>query len=208
MNKKLKLETVEHSCLPGDLHVAVYVTERTGEKAVSSSAWRRREKGYGRKLLAEMVSSHLGNGNFRVEGKEGEKPEAYLDNRPVEVSISHCPGLCGAALSTRRSVGIDIEHAGRKVHPLLGQRILSSEERVICSDMPVLQLWTVKESTLKWFGSGLRHPMNRLSIVNVDGKRLTVRLRNGQLAECCSFRFGEYWLAVTFDSDREVLPGI
>lgn len=71
-----------------------------------------------------------------------------------------------ASLRNANPIGIDIEHQSRKVSDVLRNRILSQEEKLglHLHKYPLIQLWTIKEAALKWAGSGLRTPMNSLTI--------------------------------------------
>lgn len=206
-NAPVKIEDVEHACIPEDIYIAFSRFEADA-RSTSPRNWRRREKEGGRRLVASMVSRYLGEEPFRIQAVDGEKPVATYGGEPVEISISHCRTLCSGALSKQRSVGIDIEPVGRKITPTLKSRMMSPEDQILCRDIPALKLWTIKESALKWCGMGLRHPMNQISVVNVDGECYTVRMMDGRLASCCSFKLDGYWMSLTYTPDRPVLPGI
>lgn len=206
-NSVIKIESVEHSCIPEDIHIACSRFEPDAS-STSPHSWRRREKEGGRMLVTAMASRYFGKKPFRIRAVDGEKPVATYGDEAVEISISHCRTLCSGALSKQRSVGIDIEPVGRKITPMLKSRMMSPEDQILCREIPTLRLWTIKESALKWCGMGLRHPMNRISVVNVDGECYTVRMMDGRLASCCSFQLDNYWMALTYTPDRPVIPDI
>ena len=86
------------------------------------------------------------------------------------LSISHCSSFLAIALSARpeQRIGLDVESAGRNVHPALRRRISSTKARNETHhpehQIPDLRLWTLKEAFLKMGGSGLRVPMREVEI--------------------------------------------
>jgi len=92
----------------------------------------------------------------------------YSDDTPdFPLSLTHTHDLTILACSRNaRSIGVDAERIQRKVPEGLLNRMLShaeKEEKEVLT-LPPIQLWTIKEASLKWAGTGLRTPMNTLTI--------------------------------------------
>lgn len=106
-------------------------------------------------LLEEILGER---GIFQPERLVGPHGKPYLENGP-EFNLSHTRGVVAVAVS-ESPVGLDIERL-RPYLPSLPKRVLSPGERSWFSgrgERPedFFTLWTLKESYLKFLGTGLR----------------------------------------------------
>jgi len=104
----------------------------------------------------------------------GSHGKPYIESGKLHFNLSHCDGIGVCAVSDR-CVGVDAEGI-RTVSDRLIQRVLlpdeikwvnsfgSPEEK----DRAFLRLWTVKESVMKYLGTGLSLGPERISI-RLDG---------------------------------------
>lgn len=154
-----------------------------------------------------------------------------FDQQDHPLSISHTRNTTLLACTrTAKPIGIDLEYHSRTVSERLMDRMLSSEEKTLSeiSDFPLVQIWTIKESALKWAGTGLRTPMNTLTIrpnfrttltdsasnssssSNSDPKTnsslhhpihinsFNVHFSNEKRVEVRSFRLDDFWVSLAF----------
>lgn len=94
----------------------------------------------------------------------GGRPFLQNGTQTYPISLSHTRGVLLMALSTGPEIGLDAEHADRRVPDRLQSRIRSLARPDAEAQIPTLTLWTLKEAFLKMTGTGLRHPMNLLDV--------------------------------------------
>lgn len=105
--------------------------------------------------------------NMLDYGKYG-KP--YLKNYPsIFFNISHCDGLVGCVISDKE-IGFDIEKI-TKCNDLIIKKVLTDNEQKILSHYKneeykemFYRFWTLKESYLKWDGSGFSKDPKNISL--------------------------------------------
>ncbi len=90
-------------------------------------------------------------------------------------SLSHS-GSCALCAVDDAPVGADIE-VFRPHHPKLAERICSPEEEAWLDGQPdraraLLQLWTAKESRVKYTGTGLTVPLRSIAIPLLPADRV------------------------------------
>jgi 4'-phosphopantetheinyl transferase len=112
----------------------------------------------GHALLRYAVDEHAG-GNAELTCRTAAPPS--VEGGRWRVSLSHTEGWAVAALSDRRSVGVDIEREDR-YDAFVARRALShSEWADVCRlpepdrRMEFVRIWTVKEACAKAIGAGL-----------------------------------------------------
>ena len=104
----------------------------------------------------------------------------FIENCPVEFSITHTDGIVGVAVSEYHPVGLDIE----KIRPMrkgFSARYFSEQEQAkICAandpDEALIRLWTAKESVGKHQGTGLG---NNIAAIDTQRAVTTVFEKNG-----------------------------
>ncbi len=148
-------------------------------------------------LLRELVSRQgMDADRFELRKHDTGKPYGVIGDRTLGVSISHCQGLLICALNTGGEIGIDVEPDERKVHPRLLDRICHPEEQSgLPDDLCCIRMWTIKEATLKYMGTGLRVAMNRIRLEMADGYRIMAFMDTDRIA-ITSFQLREHWIAV------------
>lgn len=97
----------------------------------------------------------------------------YIDKSGIYVSISHSDKLCAAAVSDGE-LGVDIE---RIKHDRTTDRLIrlshrfftAGEHEYVLADPSVRfwEIWTAKESFIKFTGEGLIRPLNSFSVFDV-----------------------------------------
>lgn len=125
-------------------------------------------------MLFESIKKLYG---FSVSFKDisrTEKGKPYFPDIPVSFNISHCKGFAAAAVTERENgeVGTDCENiricrqntAARAFTPAERQFILSSSD----INLTYTKLWTLKESYVKYTGTGLAGHMQDISF-SLDG---------------------------------------
>ncbi|MEX2602230.1 MAG: 4'-phosphopantetheinyl transferase superfamily protein [Balneolaceae bacterium] len=200
-NSYIRITYRDYPCLPKDLQIGLMPFPSrfdTGENALS---FRVKERQAGRSLLRRMANEESGTSDFRLEGREGEKPVAYMKGKPLFVNLSHAERIIGGVLSKVREVGIDLEASDRNVSNELRSRILHPEEVKQLNDLDTVQIWTLKEAALKWCGSGLRIAMKRVHILNHEDSGVSARLDDGRRIALCSFRREQHWISVAWTPD-------
>lgn len=138
---------------------------------------------------------------FHIKLEEAEigrlsKGKPYLKGQTnVFFNISHCKNLVVCAISDHK-IGIDVESRNRRVTDVLAKKILGATEwnQYQKSENPsftLLKFWTLKESYLKYVGTGLIHDMNTLTFSEqkntkenaYESKKRKVKLSQWQDAE-------------------------
>ncbi|WP_322170409.1 4'-phosphopantetheinyl transferase family protein [Acutalibacter caecimuris] len=147
---------------------AVYITSLPAGKA------RQEETGAGRALLA----LGLMRAGFLAEGAPGQvdinpllvygpRGKPAFQELPVQFSISHSHGLVACALG-KGELGLDVERL-RIFSPRLAARVARKEERCQAAlagdfDSGMTQLWTCKESYMKYTGLGMAQGLQAIPV--------------------------------------------
>ncbi|MEX2368110.1 MAG: 4'-phosphopantetheinyl transferase superfamily protein, partial [Balneolaceae bacterium] len=188
--------------LPDDLIIGIQELPGPSDGKEGGSDYRKAERSAGRNLIRRLVREEIGNEEFDIFGSPNQKPQGWYGEQLIHISISHVRGLIGGAISEKRFVGLDLERKNRVVHPGLKKRILHPDEKELTDDhISVLQLWTLKESALKWCGSGLRTAMNKICVTTVDQNRFRAVFDDGKTTEIYALDFNDHWISVAYGSD-------
>lgn len=109
-----------------------------------------------------------------LQRKENEYGKPYFENCPIFFNISHSFDKVICVLSDCQ-IGCDIEKI-RDFNPKLPNRFFHKKENEIIMETDAknrnklfFQIWTLKESYLKYLGCGLKKPLNSF-IVNIKDK--------------------------------------
>jgi phosphopantetheinyl transferase len=152
--------------------------------------------------LARLIG--LDDAGLRIEKEEGGRPRLYAGNVPHGASIAHTKGMLACAVRLNGMVGLDIERADRAEHPSLRPRMLSKgDDPELIRASSTITLWTIKESVLKLYGSGLRVPMNTVSLKTLqnDPEGLIGARVNDMSAIVATSVFGEFRIALAWPAD-------
>jgi 4'-phosphopantetheinyl transferase len=99
-----------------------------------------------------------------------ELGKPYSDVKGIFISISHSRDLCAAAVSDNE-IGADIEYINKDSSSnrliKLAKRYFSKDEQIYVLSDPLVrfwEIWTAKESFIKFTGEGLSRPLNSFSV--------------------------------------------
>lgn len=141
-------------------------------------------------LLRYAVREALSTADFSVERSPGGKPR--IKNAPdLHYNLSHS-GRWVVIAWGGNPVGIDVEQIRMDAEKEnIARRFFTQEEQdyIFCSDESCqadrfFQIWTAKESYLKYLGTGLRRPLDSFCVVP-DGSHLGVRMSSTFLEDHC-----------------------
>lgn len=159
-------------------------------KFLSVSAYKnskvRREKFLGEWLVRSLLLRffHLQPGDYSLEkGKHG-KPCLGGTAIPAFFNLSHSGDYIVCAIS-EREVGVDIEKIGnarlavakRFFHPEEIRKL--DGEPIECRDDLFFTYWSVKESFLKYIGTGLTCPLSSFWVVTDESNDIKISSENG-----------------------------
>lgn len=129
-------------------------------------------------LLADILTRseicHVtGLSNKKLEFSTNEFGKPFLINNPdIHFNISHAGHYIVCALSDGL-VGIDIELI-RPIDIAIAKRFFSPDEATYIlngnQEKLFYEVWTKKESHIKWDGKGLYKPLSSFSVLNPDGQ--------------------------------------
>ncbi len=111
-------------------------------------------------MLSDAVFVHCGRKITENDIQRTERGKPYFRDIPLHFGISHCKGcaLCGISDTP---IGIDCE-AVRKFTERTAKYAFTPEETALAggSDEKLSRLWSLKESYVKFTGTGLAGHMN------------------------------------------------
>lgn len=94
-----------------------------------------------------------------------EYGKPYLENNPFYFNISHSGNYVVCALSSFE-VGVDIEK-NRSTHELVLKNCFTKDEfDYVTNDALFTKVWTLKESYIKFLGTGLKTKLNSFSVIS------------------------------------------
>ena len=150
-------------------------------------------------LLREKFS--LAEKDIKLLKTDSGKP--YIEGLLVHFNLSHATDYVVCAMSDQE-IGIDIEKIRAVNFKKIAKRFFceSEYEDLLAKKQPeqlnyFFQLWTLKESYLKWLGTGLRIPLNSCSF-KVTDEKISCK-RDGKVLESPYFKqlsFEGYQLSV------------
>ncbi len=197
VKEKILPELLEYSSIPNEIIVGfepLTIETTGGDRDTSESIT-------GTLLLKRMADQFLDGKTIDVFTEKYEKPKAYIDGEEVSVSFSHTNDAIVAAISTSMNVGIDMESKHRTVHERLASRMKSKEENSqIYSNHSLIRVWTFKEAALKMIGTGLRKPMNQVTVSTEDKNLFNAEFDDGNKAKICSFIHQDHWISICYKS--------
>ena len=120
---------------------------------------------YGELIVRHVICQQLSykNEDITILKEDGGKP--YIKGRPIHFNVSHAGEYVVSAFS-EHEVGIDIEQM-KEIDINIADRFFYQQEYVdLLAQEPSAQfdyffsLWTLKESYIKWLGTGLSTPLD------------------------------------------------
>ena len=157
-------------------------------------------------LLQKAVKEHLGIGTnenvLDLRYRYGEKGKPYLADYPqLYFSLSHS-GTLVACIVAGQEVGMDIQKYV-KLKENLAERFFSTEECILLRNTKdeheyrklFFQLWSIKESYIKYTGRGMSQALNSFQI-DFDRKEIKESI-SGQWKACAEFE------SITFEKQTD-----
>ncbi|PKD44694.1 hypothetical protein CWD77_04315 [Rhodohalobacter barkolensis] len=195
VKEKILPELIEHPSIPDEVIVAyepLTIETTGGDRDTSESIT-------GTLLLKRMADRYLDGKTIDVFTKKYEKPQAFIDGEEVSVSFSHTDDAIVAAISTSLNVGVDMEAKSREVHERLASRMKSKDEKsTLYEGNSLIRVWTFKEAALKMIGTGLRKPMNHVTVSIENEHHFNAEFDDGNRAKICSFIHQDHWISICY----------
>ena len=120
------------------------------------SCFVRKESACARMLLCDILLKEYSEYDFFVDNEENGKP--YIVNKKIFFNISHSGNYVLCAFGDE-NVGCDVEIINTYNDKVVNRFFTVSEQKVLNSsnkkDVDFTRLWTLKESVLKFTGSGV-----------------------------------------------------
>lgn len=191
---------LQHPELPKDI-IAAFELLQNGRVPLDTDI---KESLNGSRFLKKMANEYLKISDIQVLTEKYKKPKAFYLKRELSVSFSHTKDALTAAISASKTVGCDMEEAGRSVHQRLAKRIQHPGENLeLYNKNPLIRVWTLKEAALKCIGTGLRKPMNGVKILPVTESLFDVQFDDGREAKICSFQHQEHWISICYHNNAD-----
>jgi phosphopantetheinyl transferase len=195
VKEKILPELIEHPSIPDQVIVAyepLTIETTGGDRDTSESIT-------GTLLLKRMADQFLNGKTIDVFTRKYEKPQAFIDGEEVSVSFSHTDDAIVAAISTSLNVGVDMEAKSREVHERLATRMKSKDEKsTLYEGNSLIRVWTFKEAALKMIGTGLRKPMNHVTVSIENEHHFNAEFDDGNRAKICSFIHQDHWISICY----------
>lgn len=195
VKEKILPELIAHPSIPEEVIVAyepLTIETIGGDRDTSESIT-------GTILLKRMADRFFNGKTIDVFTEKYEKPQAFIDGVEVSVSFSHTQDAIVAAISTSMNVGVDMEATTREVHERLAARMKSNEEKsTLYEENALIRVWTFKEAALKMIGTGLRKPMNHVTVSTENEHHFNAEFDDGNRAKICSFKYQDHWISICY----------
>ena len=127
----------------------------------------------GRATLRILLGSQLGRPPAEVELRRGARGRPYVvDGGTLDFNVSHTNAMAIFGLTRDRRIGVDIEHAERKLNvDGIARKFMAPDEQSAIKRLApderrraLLRLWTCKEAMSKATGDAMSAPFRRISI--------------------------------------------
>jgi len=120
---------------------------------------------YGELIVRHFLWKQFSLENDAIELLKGENGKPYIKGIPIHFNISHAGDFVVCAFS-EQAIGIDIEQI-REIDLKIGQRFFCQAEYEDLLEQETsdqldyfYSLWTLKESYIKWLGTGMSTPLD------------------------------------------------
>ena len=141
--------------------VKLFISEMENAKAHS--------KVFAEKVLSEYLS--VDQDSLVMCKNEFGKP--YHKNYPdIHYNISHTKGVIVCVVSNK-PIGVDIERIKKVNHRIVKRFFTVNEQNYIFSnkekqDERFIEIWTKKESYVKWIGKGMEIPFDSFDVMTME----------------------------------------
>jgi len=132
---------------------------------------------YGELMVRHVLCQKFSFTNSNIELVRNESGKPYVKDSPIHFNISHAGDFVVCAFS-EREIGIDIEQK-KEVDLKIAQRFFCEQEyesllaQKSCDQLAYFySLWTLKESYIKWLGTGLSTPLDSFYF-NINANNIT-----------------------------------
>lgn len=195
MDKKISFHSIEHPDLPEKIFTGQadiqFTDDTTGNRAS--------ERKSGRELITTLCLKEIGDGAIKITGGDNTKPEGEMNGRPLYLSISHTDKSVFAVISLQYKLGLDVEKCSRLIRGGVSIRMQNpGEDKSLYKSEPLIRLWTLKEASLKWRGSGLRFPMKKILLKKISDYHFKADFDDGMSVEICSFQYSGKWISIAY----------
>lgn len=119
-------------------------------------------------FLTTSLSSYLNKSITMIDiEKDSHGKPSLVNYKNIFFSLSHSENYTTLAVSNEKNIGLDLQ-IKRPVNSKIWDRITTISEKKYFqlqnqSDL-FFDLWSIKEAALKFYGSGLKFPMNRIDV--------------------------------------------
>ena len=150
----------------------------------------------------------MGRTEFPLETKRGEYGKPYIKERDLYYHISHSGNMIVCAVADYE-VGIDAEAVHNMTPDMKGMICRNGEGENVPEEESVAveylcKLWTVKESYVKWLGTGFSIPFGSIT-AHITGDRITCTSQERTEGACKfqSIRIDDgYYVTVCMSSEE------
>lgn len=125
---------------------------------------------YGDVLIRHLISDKLKIKNDKISILKNKYGKPYLKDFPLHFNVSHSDHWVIAAVSDR-PIGVDIEKIN-DINLSIAKRFFTSNEYLQISEANhsvrqslFFSIWTLKESYIKYLGTGLSTPLNSFEFI-------------------------------------------
>lgn len=177
------------------------------ERKARADRYRRREDALRCVAADALLRKALGSGGYTVERTPSGKP-FIKENKNFHFNLSHAGNWVVIAYGDRE-VGVDVEAHRENIdmETIAGRFFSPEEQRYIFSDKEnprqrFFEIWTGKESCLKYLGVGLKTDLTSFSVLSLKPElRLHHRSLPGGYSLCLCTTESDYSLEL-LDSQR------
>lgn len=119
-------------------------------------------------FLTTSLSSYLNKAITMADiKKDSHGKPALATDKNIFFSLSHSENYMTLAISNKKNIGLDLQ-IKRPVNTKIWDRMTTLSEKKYFqlqneTDL-FFDLWSIKEAALKFYGSGLKFPMNRIDV--------------------------------------------
>ena len=183
----------------------IFETYLTSERVSKLKKFKFKED-YLRSLYGEILVRYLVNKKFSISNSQirinySEYGKPYIENlKNFQFNISHSGDWVVCAYG-KENIGVDIEKIETAYLDISEMYFSESEHRMLCEkskneqNIYFYQLWTLKESYLKYIGKGLSVSLNSFSIIENNKKFYIKGLENNVILKQYKFN-NDYIISV------------
>lgn len=151
-----------------------------------------------RHLFHYLLAQGELNSDYELKKEPLGKPFAQLGVKILHVSFSHSKEYVMCAISTKYTIGLDIEWRRRQVNEKLVSRILNENEWKIFGEEDPVKLWTMKEAAVKSLGTGLRTNLNELVLKKKSENEFLITFNNEMTFQICNFQLLDHQISIAY----------